>query len=60
MFERRHYNAIASLLADIGREANTNTDTHRDIVDQLSNLFKGDNENFRPKFFLKASGVVGQ
>ncbi len=60
MFERRHYNALAALLADIGRDADTNTDTHRNIVDQMSNLFTRDNENFRPKFFLKASGVVGQ
>ena len=60
MFERRHYNAIASLLADIGREADTNTDTHRNIVDQLSTLFKDDNDNFRTNFFLRASEVVGQ
>ena len=60
MFERRHYNAIASILSNIARESSTNTDTHRVIVDQLVELFKKDNDQFRTNVFLRATGVVGQ
>lgn len=57
MFNRRHYDAIANVLAEAGNIEGVDAEAHTYIVSQLVDLFEKDNLNFKPKFFLAAAGV---
>lgn len=68
MFQRRHYQAVADVLADARAKANSETDLFalqfsRSLLDTLtvefSNIFATDNPRFSKERFAEAAKTVG-
>jgi len=51
-FQARHYEALAKVLSQHAGKAG-----HSDIVNSLSDMFHGDNPNFKPERFKAAAGM---
>ncbi len=58
MFTRRHYDAIAGVLADVKALEGMDSKYHALIALRLSQLFEGDNVNFKPDYFIAASNSI--
>ncbi len=54
MFTRRHYNAIAKILAEALEDDEIATQAHAYLTFQFSSLFEAGNPNFKPDFFFPA------